>query len=210
MKYNFSEIIYHVLGYWKWFAEINDSTLLLMSIYLSIYLFCWGIQQELHQTFIFHYQVFVYFYLSVYMYIIYLSNYLQLGILFLYIYIYLYFYLSYISLNISQKRTHGEPLTSIYGYFFIPSPFTSIFLSIFPYILEICWDILRIPKQRLRYEGGTTKLYSPLTNIYQCLSIYDTYPGTGGVEFFNYLKQKSYLFIYKSIYIVYLSILSIC
>ena len=26
MKYNFSEIIYHVLGYWKWFAEINDST----------------------------------------------------------------------------------------------------------------------------------------------------------------------------------------
>ena len=29
MKYNFSEIIYHVLGYWKWFAEINDSTPLL-------------------------------------------------------------------------------------------------------------------------------------------------------------------------------------
>ena len=29
MKYNFSGIIYHVLGYWIWFAEINDSTPLL-------------------------------------------------------------------------------------------------------------------------------------------------------------------------------------
>ena len=26
MKYNFSETIFHVLGYWKWFAEMNDST----------------------------------------------------------------------------------------------------------------------------------------------------------------------------------------
>ena len=26
MKYNFSGILYPVLGYWKWFAEINDST----------------------------------------------------------------------------------------------------------------------------------------------------------------------------------------
>ena len=30
MKYNFSEIFYQVHGYWKWFAEINDSTPLLM------------------------------------------------------------------------------------------------------------------------------------------------------------------------------------
>ena len=29
MEYNFSGIIYHVLGYWIWFAEINDSTPLL-------------------------------------------------------------------------------------------------------------------------------------------------------------------------------------
>ena len=29
MKYNFSEITYHVLGYWNWFAQINDSTPLL-------------------------------------------------------------------------------------------------------------------------------------------------------------------------------------
>ena len=36
MKYNFSEIIYHVLRYWKWFAEINDSALppSLMYIYV--------------------------------------------------------------------------------------------------------------------------------------------------------------------------------
>ena len=31
MKYNFSDIIYHVHGYWKWFAEINDSAPLHMS-----------------------------------------------------------------------------------------------------------------------------------------------------------------------------------
>ena len=29
IKYNYSEIIHHVLRYWKWFAEINDSTPLL-------------------------------------------------------------------------------------------------------------------------------------------------------------------------------------
>ena len=36
MKYNFSEIIYHVLGYWKWFTEINDST----PLYNCIALLC--------------------------------------------------------------------------------------------------------------------------------------------------------------------------
>ena len=30
IKYNFSETIYHVHGYWKWFAEINDSTPLII------------------------------------------------------------------------------------------------------------------------------------------------------------------------------------
>ena len=25
IRYNFSEIIFHIPGYWKWFAEINDS-----------------------------------------------------------------------------------------------------------------------------------------------------------------------------------------
>ena len=31
MKYNFSEIIYHVIGYWKWFAEINASIPLIIA-----------------------------------------------------------------------------------------------------------------------------------------------------------------------------------
>ena len=36
IKYNFSEIIYHVHGNWKWFAEINDSNPLIHQARKSI------------------------------------------------------------------------------------------------------------------------------------------------------------------------------
>ena len=46
LKYKFSEIKYHVLGYWNWFAEINDSTpldglnlLFVVAVYNCTFLF---------------------------------------------------------------------------------------------------------------------------------------------------------------------------
>ena len=39
LKYKFSEITYHVLGYWNWFAEINDSTPLYILQSTLIYMY---------------------------------------------------------------------------------------------------------------------------------------------------------------------------